>query len=391
MKTTFFCSTASVFAVLACGAGLAASPARKPLPMKASPPRTFTYQNPEPVGVVNGLRDPYVFQVDGVYYMTGTGKPFFELNYAKMGSPLGVPLYSSPDLKAWKFEGTIIPRVAGTWYQDRFWAPEIHVKQTPGGRKFYCTVSCYNQDQPPQGHAPQGVLLAVADRVTGPYTILTPDKPLTNGNDADLFTDDDGRDYLFIAGCVAMPIDLEHARVTGLSWPVIGNGAPTDWDTGPGIGREGPEVIKIGRTYYCFYSSWGRGYEVGYATATNIRGPWTKYALNPIYGAQNKAACDHFHKTFTQAPDVPYGEVGHGQPFVGPDGRWWISAHFGQHPQPPQAAGYHGWEQPGYDPLNYKGGVFLPTQPTWTPQTVMLPAAPASLSIKKSVPHSKAR
>ena len=354
----------TVLLVLLCSAGISAAPAKL---------TKFTYQNPMPQGVIDGLRDPFILKVDGVYYLTGTGKPFFEMNYAALGNPKGVPLYSSPDLKKWKFAGTIVPRKAGSWYQDRFWAPEIHVKQTPAGRRFYCTFNGFNKD----ANTPQGVGLAVADKITGPYTVLTPDKPIIGGNDADLFTDTDGQDYLFIAGVSAMPIDLAHARVTGPAWTVIPGGAPSDWDTGPGIGREGPEVIKIAGTYYCFYSSWGRGYEVGYSTAKNIRGPWTKYAGNPIYGAQNRAACDHFHKVYTQAADVPYVEVGHGAPFVGPDGRWWISAHFSQKSPPPGTEAYHGWEQPGFDPLNFQNGVFLPTVPTWTPQAILIPVSKA--------------
>jgi len=283
---------------LLCGIGLNAAP---------TPPTRFTYQNPMPRGVIDGLRDPFILKVDGTYYLTGTGKPFFEMNYAALGNPKGVPLYSSPDLKKWKFVGTIVPRKAGSWYQDRFWAPEIHVKQTADrGRKFYCTFNGFNQGQ----NNPQGVGLAVANKITGPYTVLTPDQPIVGGNDADLFTDTDGQDYLFIAGVSTMPIDLAHAHVTGPAWTVVPDGAPSDWDTGPGIGREGPEVIKIGPTYYCFYSSWGRGYEVGYTTATNIRGLWTKYAGNPVYGAQNQPACDHFHKAYTQTPGDPYVEVG---------------------------------------------------------------------------------
>jgi xylan 1,4-beta-xylosidase len=375
-----FCTIASVLGLAALVAGLA------PQTNAAEPPNSpavFTYQNPMPVGVINGMRDPFILQVDGVYYLTGTGKPFFELNYKAMGPPAGVPLYSSPDLKTWKFEGTLIPRKEGTWYRDRFWAPEIHVKQTPTGRKFYCTYNCYNSDL----KNAQQIGLAVADDIRGPYKNLTPDAAMTPGNDADIFTDDDGKDYLFRAGVTAAEVDLEHAKVIGPWFDVVPKGAPTDWDTGPGIGREGPEVIKIADTYYCFYSSWGRGYEVGYSTAKNIHGPWTRYAQNPIYGAQNKAACLHNHKEFTQAADVPYGEVGHGAPFVGPDGRWWISAHFGQTVRPPEAAGYHGWEQPGYDPLKFSEGVFGVTQPTWTAQTVVLPQPVAS--VKPATRHKK--
>ena len=341
----------------------------------ADSPRRFTWQNPLPVSPdgLNGLRDPFILKEGNTWYMTGTGKPFFTLDYAKLGNAKGVPLYSSPDLKKWKFEGTILPRVEGAWYYDDFWAPEIHVKDTPAGRRFYCVCTC-NQETKDIPANQRGVVLAVAERITGPYKVLTPDGPLIGGNDADLFTDSDGKDYLFRAGVTCVQVDLEHGKIIDEPWKCFGGeGEPDAWDVGPGIGHEGPEAIKIGDTYYCFYSSWGRGYEVGYATAKDLHGPWTKGAENPIYGAQSEAMCKRYHKVYTQAADVPYTEVGHGQPFIGPDGKWWISAHYGQKQKPPEAAGYRGWEQPGYDPLVFVNGEFKRTTPTWTPQSIVFP------------------
>jgi len=118
------------------------------------------------------------------------------------------------------------------------------------------------------------------------------------------------------------------------------------------------------------YSSWRHGYEVGYATASNPRGPWTKYSGNPIYGAQDPDWCKRYHTTFTQSPDVPFGQVGHGSPFFGPDGRLWFCC--------------HGIEQKGKGPDTKPHLVITPMefQPdgsikmtlTWTPQTVPVPA-----------------
>ena len=337
-------------------------------------PAEFTWQNPLPVGVsgLDGLRDPFILREGGTWYMTGTSKPFFTLNYEKMGPPPGVPLYSSADLKTWKFEATILPRVEGAWYYDNFWAPEIHAKDTPSGRHFYVTCGCNQETKGIPGDR-RGVVLAVADTITGPYRVLTPDGPLIGGNDADLFTDDDGQDYLFLSGVQCVRVDLENGKTIGEPWGCFGGGASEDWDTGPGIGHEGPEAIKIGDTYYCFYSSWGRGYEVGYATAKDLHGPWTKGPENPIYGAQWEVYCKRYHKEYTQEPDVPYNAAGHGQPFIGPDGKWWLSVHYGLKQPPPSAAGYHGWTQPGYDPLVFENGVFKRVQPTWTPQRVPLP------------------
>jgi hypothetical protein len=54
-----------------------------------------------------------------------------------------------------------------------------------------------------------------------------------------------------------------------------------DWDA---IGIEGAYIIKRQNIYYLFYFSWTRWYEIGYATAPSITGPWTKAGNNPFYG-----------------------------------------------------------------------------------------------------------
>ena len=76
-----------------------------------------------------------------------------------------------------------------------------------------------------------------------------------------------------------------------------------------------------------FYSSWDRGYGVGYATATSIRGPWKKYAHKPIDGAQGRGWCHTYKHRYTQKKGDPYCQVGGNSLFVGPDGKIWICAH----------------------------------------------------------------
>lgn len=283
--------------------------------------------------------------------MTGTGEPFD----AREGNP-GIRLWSSPDLKSWKSEGVILPRVPGTWYQRRFWAPEIHFIDG----KYWLTYNCSTGD-----NAPQMIGLAVAGKITGPYQNLTPDKPLIDGNDAHLFQDTDGRIYLFRSNIDAMEIDLENAKIIGKPFPIIRPGEKGTWDGGPGVGIEGPFVIKQSGTYYLFYSSWGRGYEVGIATAKSVRGPWEKAPNNPIYGAQSKDWAARFSNEYTQAPEIPWTAVGHGSPFIGLDGKLWISCH-----------GYRqGVEGPHLviDPLAFQNGMFARQTPSWTLQSVPLP------------------
>ncbi|WP_170065488.1 family 43 glycosylhydrolase [Abditibacterium utsteinense] len=313
----------------------------------------FTYQNPI---ASDPIRDPQITKLGDTYFMTGTSWPFFE----HLGQNPGVRLWSSPDLLNWKLEKVLLEPNPKSWYRQRFWAPEIH---RINGR-FWLTYNC--PDTTP--NAPQHIGLAVADDIRGPYTNLTPDRPLAAGNDATLFQDTDGKTYLFRSGIDASEIDLASAKLVGEPFPVIATGAKGTWDGGTGVGIEGPFVIKQSETYTLFYSSWGRGYEVGYATAPSIRGPWTKAANNPFYGAQSKPYAERSGNLYTQAPDVPWREVRHGSPFIGPDGQWWLSSH-----------GYRGDSKLEdarlvIDPLNFENGLLRAKIPTWTPQSVIIPA-----------------
>lgn len=315
--------------------------------------RTFTYQNPikcEP------LRDPFIVKVGKTYYLTATSKlarTFKPFGISDAPSA-GVKLWSSKDLKNWHFEKLILEPTPGKWYQRRFWAPEIFIKD----KKYYLTVNC----EYPEPKTNQGVCLAVADNILGPYKVLTPDSPLIFGNDASIFEDEDGKTYLFRSNIDCMEIDLDHAKIVGKLWSCITPGTKDDWDGGRGVGLEAPECIKEKGVYYLFFSSWGRGYEVGVATATNIRGPWTKCANNPIYGAQDRDWCKRYGKVYTQSPDIPFCQVGHGAPFKGPDGRWWLSSHGIIPGEEPQLV---------IDPINIKDGT-ASIKLTWTPQTIKL-------------------
>lgn len=66
------------------------------------------------------------------------------------------------------------------------------------------------------------------------------------------------------------------------------------WDS---IGIEGAYVIKENGQYYLFYSSWTRGYEIGYATASKITGPWK--SMKEIPSTEHKAKP---HATETDSP-----------------------------------------------------------------------------------------
>lgn len=279
----------------------------------------FVYRNPIICPAIDGgIRDPAIVNCDGRYYLTGTSYPFTR------GARTGVKLWSSDDLKNWKDEGWLIDSSKlpeNVWYRDTFWANEIHIAKG----KFWLTFNAANMSD--RHRAEHSCGLAVADRITGPYTVLTQDKSLLGGawgNDMTLFTDDDGTTYAYWKSHWVQEIDLERARLIGPRRRTLPGNVPGTWEH---IGVEGSFVIKRQGRYYMFYSSWSRGYEVGYATAPHPMGPWTKYPGNPIYGAQNPESCKKNGLPYTGNPQCPFLGAGHCTIFTGPDGRDWLTAH----------------------------------------------------------------
>ena len=170
--------------------------------------------------------------------------------------------------------------------------------------------------------------MAVADRPTGPFRELTdgplfdPGYPVIDGN---VFTDEDGRSYLFFSRCCYKhPVESEvadWAKEKGMfdeieeSWvygveikpdftgilgepvlvlrpPVRMDDRQAEWEsrsvTSGEVNRrwtEGSFTPKKGNTYYIMYSAnffGGKNYAVGYATADSPLGPYVKAANNPV-------------------------------------------------------------------------------------------------------------
>ncbi len=318
--------------------------------------KIISYQNPIKI---EPLRDPQIIFVNETYYMTGTSQ--LDGSITKAGP--GVKLFSSKNLTDWKFEKVLIK--PDGWYKTRIWAPEIHQINN----RFYLTLNAFAGNP-----VSQGVCIAVADKIDGDYTILTTDGPLCEGNDSHLFQDDNGKVYLFTSdnGGVALhdqivsrEISLVPLKILTEKKVAISPGTKDDWDGSPAenVAIEGPYVIKHRNLYYLFYSSWGRGYEVGYATSKSVNGPWVKFKNNPVYGAQSKEIAARNQKIYTQAANVPFTEVGHGNLFKAADGRWWLSCHAITNGSLPLMA---------IDPISFDKKENVVVKLTWTKQTVGL-------------------
>lgn len=270
------------------------------------------YENPLDVE----FGDPYILDNgDGTFYMYGTGG----------GAKDGFATYSSNDLVNWKFEGQIYHgNTENSWNLKSFWAPEVYKID----RKYYLFYSADKKDNPTNELETFSIGVAVSDSPKGRFEDLK-NEPLFDPGypiiDANVFKDDYGRYYLYYSrACYKHDVKSEiadWAKKEGLydeieeSWvygvelasdfksvigePVLLLRPPetiadtnAEWEsrsvTSKEINRrwtEGSFTFKHGDRYYIMYSAnhyAGPNYAVGYATANNPLGPYTKAENNPV-------------------------------------------------------------------------------------------------------------
>ena len=211
------------------------------------------------------LADPTIFYWDGVYYAYGTGG-------VDNHSGDGFLVYTSTDLQQWEgpagaTDGFALKK-GDSYGTQGFWAPQVfHYKD-----KFYMAYTANEQ-----------IAIASADSPLGPFrqSELKPVSDVCRQIDPYVFFDEDGTIYLY------------HVRLL-----------------------EGNRlfVAEINDTFDALDSSndfRNPDYAVGYAVADSPRGPWVKYAGNPIIDR---------HK-------LGFNGTGHGDVFYGPDGGMYYVLH----------------------------------------------------------------
>ena len=155
------------------------------------------------------LHDPYIVAdaPSGLYHL-------YTSNVASVSGVHGVGtmVYSSRDLKRWAKPEVVFLAAADLWGQEGAWAPEVHRWR---GR-WYLFTTLYNSKKPLTGppagqygtpvQTPQverGTVIAAADSLLGPFTVLDRDAPIAPATfmtlDGTLFTDDDGRPWMVYA------------------------------------------------------------------------------------------------------------------------------------------------------------------------------------------------
>ncbi|MCP9753482.1 glycoside hydrolase family 43 protein [Ferruginibacter sp. HRS2-29] len=336
----------------------------------------FRYTNPITRDTAISMRDHFIIKVGNKWYCTGTSNPVWT------GHNPGVRMLESDDLIHWKqidwlIDASKLPPDCP--YNGRFWAPEIHFIKN----KYYLTVNSGKvTEADPKGMSTHSVWLFSSDKVTGPYQLVN--GPLTPqyNNDATLFEDEDGQTYLYCSGngLFQAKIDLATGKLTTPILKFLDKKQPgwPEWMAG---GIEGPFVIKKEGTYFMFFSTWTRGYEVGLLKSKNPMGPWELVSPEPIFGTRKKgyrpelaAGGGYSHLKFQDTED-PYQETGHNALFTGPDGQLWSSCHYFMYEKRPYpySQTFQPWEltpQMGYEPVYFKDGRFYIKPASWTEQII---------------------
>ncbi len=215
------------------------------------------------------LGDPFIMLHEGTYYAYGTL------------SNDGIAVFVSDDLQTWQVPAESPAGLAlhksHVWADRWFWAPEVyHVNG-----KFYMYYS-----------ADEHICVATSDSPLGPFKqeVLKPMIEDEKCIDNSLFIDDDGTPYLlfdrFNDGLNIWVAELEDdlIQIKPETMTKCINVSQAWEEVWPRV-NEGAFVLIHNDTYYMTYSA--NSYEspfygIGFATADNINGPWTKYEQNPI-------------------------------------------------------------------------------------------------------------
>ena len=246
-------------------------------------------------GLVPDCADPYVLEYDGAYYLYGTG------------GRKGIKVYISTDLAHWSEaaganDGYALDS-ADVWGSYGFWAPEVYRINN----RFYMYFTVQERIAVAESDSPFGPFV---QQLKKPFHLDIPEI------DTHLFTDDDGKRYLYFVRFTKgneiwgaeLNDDLQSIQEETLTH-CIGTSQP--WEDSSkepyphAQVNEGPFILKHQGLYYLTYSAnhtANPDYGVGYATSNHPMGPWTKYEGNPILKGDGKTINGPGHHSFATSP-----------------------------------------------------------------------------------------
>jgi xylan 1,4-beta-xylosidase len=218
---------------------------------------TYVINRPEPARYVGtlGIGDPDVILYKDKYYLYPTGD-----NHS-------YSVYISDDLVHWS-RG---PKVFQS-KENGLWAPNVFFSRDE--HRFYLYYT-----------ADGNIGVAEADSPVEKFRDLG--NLISGAIDAHMFRDDNGAYYLYYARYPDFGIFVQP-----MADPVRKKGGPIkllspseEWERTNVPVTEAPWILKHKGVYYLLYSGGSANtehYAIGYATAKNLSGPFTKYSGNPI-------------------------------------------------------------------------------------------------------------
>ncbi|WP_234736603.1 glycoside hydrolase family 43 protein [Tellurirhabdus bombi] len=269
------------------------------LTAKAQPtsPRN-TYQNPV---IAGDFADPSVIRVGDTYYAAGTS--------SEWAPPY--PVYTSKDLVNWDYIGPIF-KTMPEWTVGSYWAPELFyrngvfyayytARRKSDGRSYIGVATTRNIRE---GFTDHGLLIEWTSEAIDAFVLEDEGKLFITWKAYGL---DKGK-AIEILGAELSPDGL---KVTGKAFTLLTADRNT-WEDG---GAEGQAIFKRGRYFYMTYS--GNtccgprcNYQVGFARAEKLQGPWEKFAQNPVLVSDEAWKCPG-HGTVVTTPDNRYFYLHH--------------------------------------------------------------------------------
>ncbi|MBD2700410.1 family 43 glycosylhydrolase [Spirosoma sp. BT702] len=269
------------------------------LPSLAQLPKSAaTYQNPV---IAGDFADPSIIRVGNVYYAAGTS--------SEWGPPY--PIYSSTDLVNWQYVGPVFKDLP-EWTMGSFWAPELfyhkglyyvyYTARRKSDKHSYIGVATTRDLR--QGFTDHGLLIEWTSEAIDAYVLEDKGKLFITWKAYGL---DKGKDIELLGA----ELSADGLKVTGKAFTLIKADRNT-WEAG---GAEGQAIFKRGRYYYMVYSGNACcgsrcNYQVGFARAEKLEGPWEKYAQNPVMIGSDSWKCPG-HGTVVTTPDNRYFYLHH--------------------------------------------------------------------------------
>jgi beta-xylosidase len=276
-----------------------------------SSPAADQFQNPV---IDRNFADPFVLRDGDRYVAYATG----DLTY-------NIQVSVSDDLVTWSRRSEALPRLP-FWQPSAkglTWAPEV-VKTDAG------YVMHYTGRDVQAGR--QCLAVAVAESAEGPF-VDDSEEPLVcqldlgGSIDSNPFQDADGQRYLLWksdGNCCGIrvafyiqPLSDDGLTLEGEATEIEGVAADNAWER---ILVEAPTLYLHDGTYFLFFSANdynSRDYAVGYATSSDLLGPYVDAAENPILATE---------VPFGSPPGSPAGP-GHQSIVLDDDGDPWLAYH----------------------------------------------------------------